>query len=680
MLRFSTLLLACALPFSLYAEVNEFQIILSGRDAGTQTVDYQANGKATLFFEFNDRGRGDKITSLIQLNESGLPIRMDNEGNDYMKAPVEEHFRLEDQTAHWQTKSGQGKQQLNEPGFYLPLNGTPEIAGVLARALLQAPNQTLRMVPAGQASIREMTRKSVTLAGEEKQILLYFIEGLGFSPETIWLESDGSSFASVSPWFSILPAAANADELIPELLDAEREMLDRYSAELASNLGRHPSADVLIRHARLYDPRDLSVKDDMAVLISGQRISAVDKDAVLLESLKTSAAEFQTLDAEGRFLMPGLWDSHQHFGDTTGLMDIATGVTSARDLANDSESMLARKNRFDEGSEIGPRVFLGGFMDGPGPLAGPTKVLVDSAQEADEWVEWYAQRGYRQIKVYSSLKPSLVSAIARSAHRHGLRLSGHVPAFMSAEEFIQAGADEIQHLNMLFLNFLTDIAPDTRDMTRFTAVAEFAKDIDPNQQRVKDLIQLMQERHTTLDPTVTIFEGMFSGKPNDPPPGMASYLKRVPPEVARNWLSGALPIPEGQEAAYQAAFPAMLTLLKAVYDAGIPIVAGTDAMPGFALYRELALYVQAGLTPAEALRTATLTPAQVMGVDHSLGSPAPGQYADLILVDGQPDQNIGDIERVQLVIKNGVFYQATQLQKSLGIEAIVEPLQDEWLN
>ena len=200
-----------SIPVISAAASKSYQIILSGRDAGTQTVEYQADGQAKLFYEFNDRGRGDKITSQLQLNELGLPISMDNEGNDYMKAPVSEHFRMEGQSARWQSGAGEGQIELNAPAFYIPLDGTPEMSGVLARALLQAPNQTLNIIPAGRATIREMMRKTVQVADSNTDIVLYFIEGLGFSPEPIWLETDGTSFGFASPWFSILPAEAQGE-------------------------------------------------------------------------------------------------------------------------------------------------------------------------------------------------------------------------------------------------------------------------------------------------------------------------------------------------------------------------------------------------------------------------------------------------------------------------------------
>ena len=108
-------------------------------------------------------------------------------------------------------------------------------------------------------------------------------------------------------------------------------------------------------------------------------------------------------------------------------------------MANDTDTFLQRVARFDNGSELGPRVLKAGIIDGTGEFAGPTKMRVDTAEQAVQDVDWYADHGYAQIKIYSSVKPELVPIIADRAHARGLRVSGHVPAFMSARQFLEGG-------------------------------------------------------------------------------------------------------------------------------------------------------------------------------------------------------------------------------------------------
>ena len=388
----------------------------------------------------------------------------------------------------------------------------------------------------------------------------------------------------------------------------------------------------------------------------------VDQDADIKPS-----ANAEIINANGRFLMPGLWDNHQHFSEVDGALDLANGVTSARDMANDTDSFLQRVARFDDGSELGPRVLKAGIIDGTGEFAAPEKMRVDTPKEAIEDVDWYANHGYVQIKIYSSVKPELVPVIADHAHALGLRVSGHVPAFMSARQFVEDGADEIQHLNFIELNFLFPEVKETRNRDRFIKVAEHAREFTPEKPVVRDFINFLKQHHTVLDPTISVFEGLFCGDPAAITPGLEDIVPRFPPQVRRSMRSGALEVPRDKEAAYREAFPAMLRLLKALHDAGVTIIPGTDALAGYTLHHELELYVRAGIGPAEVLRMATLTPALVMGVNKDRGVIAAGKLADMILVDGDPTKNICDIHNIMTVIKGGKVYDPAAIEKALGI-------------
>src|SRR5207247_8549987 len=149
------------------------------------------------------------------------------------------------------------------------------------------------------------------------------------------------------------------------------------------------------------------------------------------------------------------------------------------------DSFLQRIARFDDGSELGPRVLKAGIIDGTGELAGPTKMRVDTAEQAIKDIDWYADHGYAQIKIYSSIKPELVPVMADHAHARGMRVSGHVPAFMSARQFGDRGADEIQHLNFILLNFLFPEVQETRNRDRFIKVAENERDFPPEKPEVQ---------------------------------------------------------------------------------------------------------------------------------------------------------------------------------------------------
>ena len=357
----------------------------------------------------------------------------------------------------------------------------------------------------------------------------------------------------------------------------------------------------------------------MTVIVAGNRIQAVGKDGEV-----AVPAGVEVIDARGKTLLPGLWDMHVHLSESDGLFNLAAGVTSVRDMANDVDELQDMRRRWDSGEGIGPRVLMAGFIDGPGPYAGPTKVLVSTEAQALEWVERYAKLGYVQIKLYSSLDPKLVPPIVKRAHELGLRVSGHIPNGMNAEQAVRAGFDEIQHANFLMLNFL-DPKIDTRTPARFHEVAKHGAEIDLQSAPVKSFIALLKERGTVSDPTLATFEGMFKAQAGEIDPSLAAVADRLPPQVQRSLYGGGLNPPADQVQRYRDSYRAMQNMVKALHDAGVTIVAGTDALAGFTLHRELELYVDSGIPAPEALRIATLGAAP----RHEAGSGArldrPGQ-------------------------------------------------------
>jgi hypothetical protein len=403
------------------------QILIQGIVAGSQTVTVRGTDSVRAEYSYNDRGRGNHIIAAWKLDAAGVPTEYSGSGNDYMKAAVTESFRLAGGKATWRNRAGHGEKVVTGEAFYVPNNAPPEFTAVLARALLKAPGHTLSLLPAGEARISSAGSVSVPAGnGPSTQLTQYEITGLDFSPTRIWLNQNGTTAASLSGWFAVV-SASNAGSL-SKLTEAQAAADSAWSASLARQLTHVPAGDLLIRNARLFDPRDLSVTPGMSVLIRNEHVVRMARDSAL-----ETPQGAQVIDAAGRFLMPGLWDNHQHFSNNDGALDLANGVTSARDMANDTDEFPARVARFDDGSELGPRVFKAGIIDGTGPLAGPTRMRVDSAADALKDVNWYADHGYGQIKIYSSVKPELVPIIADAAHARGLRVSGHVPAFMSAQ-------------------------------------------------------------------------------------------------------------------------------------------------------------------------------------------------------------------------------------------------------
>jgi len=625
--------------------------IMAGHRAGQETVTTQGNTR-TIDFEFNDRGRGPKTHTVMSTDGHSVTTAMKIEGNDYFKAPVAETFA----NGAWSNGAENGSGNGN--AFYVSMYGPPEETGVLARALLAAPQHRLALLPAGEASIRRVGELTVSAAGKTQHITCYEIGGLGFTPSPVWLDDRNELFASASSWSSVI--ADGWDSVIPQLLQSQDKWRDEAVSQAAARLTHAPAGGgIVITNARLFDPVTMQVTPNATIVIRGNRIEAVGANIAAPEGL-------ERIDAQNRTVIPGLWDMHTHNSADDGMLDIANGITSVRDLANDTDFLLDLRRKIDRGDAIGPRIVMAGIIDGPGKFAGPTKVLVENEEQARAAIDNYARLGYEQIKIYSSVKPELVPAMTRMAHAHGLRVSGHVPAFMRAEDAVRDGYDEIQHANFLFLNFWPDIQ-DTRTPVRFTAVAERAALLDLQSPPVQAFLSMLRDKKIVIDPTVSIFEWMFTSRKGTMSPSYAAVADHLPPQVRRGFLAGGLPVPEGMDQRYRDSFRNMLALVKALHDNHVPIVAGTDAMAGFTLHRELELYVQAGIPPAEVLRIATLGAASVMKHDDVLGTIAPGKLADLDIIDGDPSTNISDVRRVVTVIKDGKVYDAKAVAAEIGV-------------
>lgn len=637
-----------------------YTVLMMDRPAGVQTSIVRANGAHEFTFEFNDRGRGPKLTSIVRVDDRGVPIAVENSGHDYLKVPVTERFTLTGDLARWKNNAESGEKKLAGPAFYISMNSAPEELALLASALLKSPGQRLALLPAGESSLRKTGEMTLRNGDATRHVISYEISGLGFTPETIWLDDDHRFFAQASSWGSYIREGWEASA--PQLIAKQDEMEGARARELARALTRKLSVPLAITNANLFDADAGKSIPRSTVVIDGNRIKAVGADGEV-----AIPANAERIDAKGRALLPGLWDMHVHLSAGDGVLHMACGVTTVRDLANDNDTLQALRKNMDAGELIGPRVFMSGIMDGRGPFSAPTTVLVDTQEEARTVVDTYAKQGYTGIKIYSSIKPQLVPQIIGFAHSKGLRVGGHVPAFMSARQFVEAGADELQHINFVFLNFFDDVA-DTRTPARFTAVAERAATLNLDSEPVRSFVKLLKDHGTVVDPTLAIFEGKFTDRAGTIAVGYAPVADRLPVQVRRDLLAGGLPIPDGKDQLYRDSAQALLRMVKRLYDAGVPLVAGTDAMPGFTLHRELELYAQAGIPTQEVLRIATIGAARVMKQDRNAGSVAPGKLADLILVDGDPARNISDIRRTSLVIKNGDVFDPAALYRSVGVK------------
>lgn len=637
-------------------------ILTNDKPSGQSALWRDQNGILHEFFQFNDRGRGPKQYVAYNIDDSGLIVSEDDTGVDYMKTPVTEHFSIANGNASWKNQAEEEQRPNAKGQFYVDLNGGFESTAVLARALLLSPTQTLPLLPSGTAGIRKVRSLTVESNGLKRTATLYEITGLGFEPSHIWLAEQNRFFAITGDWFGVIESGF--ESTVPTLRAAQREIESQRDAELARTLTHKPTGDLVITNATLFRSEDATVAPKQRITIHNDRIAAVEPDQG-----QPAPSGAQVIDAHGRMLLPGLWDMHSHLSGESAYLNIAAGVTTVRDLGNPIDDLTKLRHLIDTGKQIGPRVIPAGLIDGPGPFEGPIKVLAATPEEAKQQVDRYADLGYVQIKIYSSVKPELVPIIAAEAHRRGLRVSGHVPSGMIAEQFVRAGADEIQHMNFIFLNFMPDVT-ETRTPARFIEPGKRGADLDLNSPAVNTFIAFLREHHTVIDPTMATWEATFVDRPGKPSRADLPIFDRLPAQAQRSSKAAGDALNASDPATdqlYRASYANMVRMLKKLYDSKIQLVAGTDQGSGWALHRELEIYTEAGIPAPQVLRIATLEAATVMHRDNDLGSIAPGKFADMILIDGDPTKNISDIRRIDTVICNGEIYHPAELYQAIGV-------------
>jgi imidazolonepropionase-like amidohydrolase len=629
-----------------------------GRPSGYETAVYD-RGTVTTTFHVLENGRGPHVDAELQIAADGTLASLEATGHHEMGTKVAESFRRVAGAATWKSEEETGdKQDLHGPAFFWPQSEIPEASPLLVRAALAAGG-TIALLPAGEAHVERAGSIAVTAHGETRQLTAYAITGLGFLPTYTWLNADGTWFGYANHWEALVP---DGWESATEPLVAKRDelVLARDAALAKAETHRPPAAGLAYVHARVLDVARGTWIEDQNVIVVGETIVAVARNAPV-------PAGAEVVDLTGRALLPGLIDMHAHLGDADGVLNIASGVTTVRDVGNDPDRLDDYKKRWDQGAAIGPHVYRMGFVEGRNEKAAASKVTAETEAEAKAAVKFFVDRRYDGIKIYNSIRPELIPVIVAEAHAHGMQVTGHIPVHVLANEAVLAGYDGIEHTTMLFLNFFATHDTDTRDTTRFTLVGDHAASLDLAGAPVRDFIALLKEHHTVIDPTMDAFEDLFVAVPGQIMPGLEATVARMPAVVRRDFLVGGLPLEGGKHELYLRSWAKILEMVKVLHEAGLTLVAGTDQIAGLMLHHELALFVQAGITPADALRMATLGAARALKIDGKTGSIAPGKLADLVVVDGDPIARIEDATHVISTMKGGLVFASAPLYRSVGV-------------
>jgi hypothetical protein len=570
-----------------------------------------------------------------------------------------ENFAISDHNATWVSPVDKGSAAYGAPTYYLAQGGPFLSAAPEIDRLLATGRTGLALLPSGRATFDKVTSLDVDGPQGRKHVDLILLRGTSQTPQPVWVE--GGKFFGALQGLALLPAGYESN------LDAMQKAQDSAIAALAPTTAKKfLTADakrpVFFRNVKIYDADNERFVEGQNVLVSNGKIQMV---GVMLPKLPAGT---RVVNGTGKTLVPGLWDSHMHVGDDfQTVSELALGVTSCRNPGGPIELEVSQRERRNNGTLLAPECFDSVIVDQKGPLVAQGSLAVGSLDETLAAVRKIKANNLTAVKFYTSMNPAWIPPAAKLAHDLGLHVHGHIPAGMRTLDAINAGYDEITHIYFATMQAMPDeVVAKSNTTLRLLGPGKYFKDVDLDAEPMKTVIRTMAEKHIVLDPTLVVVEGTLLAEAGQVTPAYAAYVGTLPAATERGFKSGAIPyLPGMTRADAQASVHHMQEYVAKLRRAGVPIVAGTDGF-GMELVRELELYVGGGLTPAEALATATIAPARNVKADNRTGSIKVGKEADLVLVDGDPEKNIGDLRHVDQVMSDGVLMDGDALREAAG--------------
>jgi imidazolonepropionase-like amidohydrolase len=649
-MRLFLTLLALLVAVPLAAATERFSVLVGGTKVGFMEADTQG-ATTRIRYDYKNNGRGPTMAETITLGPDGMPIAWTVDGATTFGNKVAERFSTEGGKARWTDSAGRGEAPAG--ALYVAQHASPWAAGLYARLAGRAGG-SLAVLPSGTLKV---TPGEMVEAGGQK-VRQQTLSGINLEPTTILTDASGALFAFVSPSFLVVREGFEAEDA--RLRKLAEGWAERRWREIAARVTHRPQGPIRISNVRLFDPKAKALTAPVSVRVEGSRIAAV-------EAPDASRPGERRFDGEGGTLLPGLFEMHGHLDATDALLDIASGVTSVRDMGNEIEVLEALDRGIREGRLVGPRITKSGFIEGRSPFSSNNGKVVASEAEAVAAVDWYADRGYWQIKIYNSMKPEWVPAVIARAKARGLRVSGHVPAFTTADAMLEAGYDELTHSNQLMLNWVLKPGEDTRTLLRLTALKRLAG-YDLSSPAPQRTFNLMQERGVAHDPTLTILEALTTNRNGEVPAGAVDWFDNLPPGAQRASKQALADVSApGDDEAYRGAWATTLATMRELNRRGVFVVPGTDYGGWLWLHRELELMEKTGMSRADVLARATLDMARYLGQEKELGSIEPGKLADFFLVPGNPLDALKATKFARLVLKDGVIYFPDEIWEEFGI-------------
>jgi imidazolonepropionase-like amidohydrolase len=424
---------------------------------------------------------------------------------------------------------------------------------------------------------------------------------------------------------------------------------------------------IALTHIRVIDGTGSPSKDDQTILIARGRIREIgNSSSVGLTGVA------QTLDLRGYTALPGFVGMHEHLFYTmpTDASDremlatfpklyLASGVTTIRTAGNlNLRAELGYKQQIDQGKEIGPHVYLSGYVDADPSLPENPGGLARAAERM-------IAAGIRSIKIYNFARRSELAAIIQVAHQHGATVTGHLCA-TGFTEAAEAGIDNLEHGLIVDTEFFSGKQPG--DCPDWTAVVSELVQMDVRGPQIRALIQRLVQRHVAITSTLAVFETLASNRIPQLDPRTVSMLA---PEIQAAYLEKKTERLRSGDRLWGAMLKKEMEFERAFAAAGGLLMAGVDptgwggVIAGYGDQRELELLVETGFSPEQAIQIATYNGAYFLGLADRLGTLSAGKNADITVIRGNPDADIRDIRQTQLVFKDGVAYNSGEILQAV---------------
>ena len=640
------------------ADASHFVIVSTAGKHGDEYRWTMADGRTAYRQSILLRGLIFETDETMRIGADGMPTDIVIRGVT-PSGDAAESFSIANGTASWTSPVDKGSAPYSTPAFYSAqggpfLSGAPQID-----ALLAAGNAGLALLPSGKGTFQKVTSLDVDGPQGKKHLDLILTRGTSQTPTPFWVEN--GKFFGALVGLALLPEGYESN--LAKMQAAQDAAIAALAPATAKKfLTADARRPVLFRNVKIYDA-------DARRFVPGQNVLTSDGKIVSVGMAPPKLpAGTRVIDGAGKTLVPGLWDSHMHVGDDfQTVSELALGVTNCRNPGGPIELEVSQRERRNNGTLLAPECWDSVIVDQKGPLVAQGSIPVSSLEETLAAVQKIKANNLTAVKFYTSMNPAWIPAGAALAHKLGLHVHGHIPAGMRTLDAISAGYDEITHIYFATMQAMPDeVVAKSNTTMRLLGPGKYFKDVDLDAEPMKTVIQTMAEKKIVLDPTLVVVEGVLLADAGTVSPAYVPYIGTLPAATERGFKSGSIPyLPDMTRDDAAKSVHHMEEYVAKLYHAGVPIVAGTDGS-GMELVRELEMYVDGGLTPAEALATATIIPARNVKADKRTGSIAVGKEADMVLVDGDPEARIGDLRHVDQVMSDGVLMDGDALRTEAG--------------